>query len=76
IGYARAWTSVRSMPDRAPAILARADDYAMGRAVGGVHYSSDLEAGHVVGTLVAERLSADPRSAARIVAARTELSAH
>lgn len=76
IGYAMAWTLVRLMPDRAPAILARADDYAMSRAVCGVHYLSDLEAGHVVGTLIAERLLADPRLAARIAAARTELSAH
>ena len=64
------------LPDQAPAILARAHDYALSREICGVHFRSDTDASHVVGTLVAARMLADPRLAARIAAARTELAAH
>lgn len=73
LGYSVGWTLAQLMPDRAPAILARADDYALSRQICGVHFPSDTEASHVIGTIVAERLWADPRLAERIAAARAEL---
>ena len=75
LGYSVGWTLAQLMPDKAPKILARAQDYALSREICGVHYPSDTEASHVIGTLAAAALFADPRLAARIAAARVELSA-
>ncbi len=71
VGYALA----QLMPNKGPAILARAADYALSRELCGVHFHSDTQASQVVGTLVAAKLLADPRFAARITAARAELVA-
>ncbi len=73
LGYATGFILARLIPDRAPAILARAADYALSREYCGSHFSSDTAASHVIGTLVAEHLLADPRLATRIAAARAEL---
>jgi acid phosphatase (class A) len=73
LGYSVGWALAQLMPDKAPAILARAQDYALSREICGVHFPSDTEASHVIGTLVAVRLFADPRLAPRIAAARAEL---
>lgn len=75
LGYSVGWTLAQLVPERAPAILARAQDYAQSRLICGVHFPSDTEASHVVATWVAARLLADPRLAARIAAARAELRA-
>lgn len=76
LGYSVGWTLGQLLPGKAPAILSRAADYAMSREVCGVHFASDTEASHVIGTLVAARLFADPRLAGLIAAARSELSAN
>lgn len=73
IGFALSWALARLVPARTPALLARADDYAMSRAICGVHYLTDLSASQVVGTLVADRLLVDSRLAGRVAAARQEL---
>ena len=73
LGYSVGWTLAQLMPDKATAILAKAGDYALSREICGVHFSSDAEASHVVGTYVAATILADPRMASRIVAARAEL---
>jgi len=73
-GYSVGWALTMLLPARAPQVLARAQDYALSREICGNHFHSDTEASRVIGTMVAERLFADPRLAARIAAARTELS--
>ena len=74
-GYSTGWALARLMPERAPQILARAKDYAFSREVCGVHFHIDTEASHVIGTVVAERMLADPRLAKTVREARRELSA-
>jgi acid phosphatase (class A) len=76
LGYSVSWVLARLVPEMAPAVLARAQDYALSRELCGQHFPADTEASHVLGTIVAERLLADPRLADRIAAARTELAAH
>jgi acid phosphatase (class A) len=68
------WALARLMPDRAPAIVARAQDYAISREICGVHFPSDLEASHGVAVMIADRLLADPRLADQVAAARRELA--
>lgn len=71
--YSTGWALARLMPDRATPILQRADDYAFGREVCGVHFHIDTEASRVIGTVVAERMLADPRLAETVREARREL---
>jgi acid phosphatase (class A) len=73
-GYSVGWALALLLPSRAPQALARADDYALSREICGVHFHADTEASRVLGTVVAERLFADPRLAPQIAAARRELS--
>ena len=63
------------MPGNAQVILAHASDYVESRLVCGVHYRSDLEAGHVLGTALVARLMTKPAFAAEVEAARAELTA-
>lgn len=73
-GWSMAWVLADLMPDRAPAIFARAADYGYSRQICAAHFPSDIEAGHVLGVLAARVLLADPRLAAEIAAARAELA--
>ena len=73
-GYSTGWALVRLMPSRSSQILARAADYAFSREVCGVHFHADTEASRVVGTLVAERMLADPRLRTLVAKARAELA--
>jgi len=75
-GYSTAWVLARLIPERAPQILSRADDYALSREICGSHFHADTEASHVIGTVVADRLLADPRLASAVAAARQELDGH
>jgi acid phosphatase (class A) len=75
LGYSVGFALAALAPDRAPAVLARATDYALSRQYCGQHFPSDTEASHVLGTLVADRLLARPEMASRIAAARAELTA-
>ncbi len=74
LGWSVGFALAQLMPDRAPAILARAQDYARNREVCGVHFASDTEASHVIGTLTATTLLADPRLEGLVDAARDELA--
>jgi membrane-associated phospholipid phosphatase len=74
-GYAVGVVLADLVPARAAAILARAQDYAFSRLVCGLHYRSDLAAGEVLGTVVAEDILHDPRMQADLSAARAELAA-
>ncbi len=73
LGYSVGWVLARLMPEFAHVILARAQDYARSRQLCGAHFPSDTEASHVLATVVAERLLADPRLASQLAAARAEL---
>ena len=75
IGWTLAFVLAELMPERAPAILERASDYAYSREICGDHFPSDVEASHALAALVASRLLADPRVADKIEAARAELKA-
>ncbi len=63
------------MPGNAQVILAHTTDYVESRLVCGVHYRSDLEAGHVLGTALVAKLMTKPAFAAEVEAARAELTA-
>lgn len=63
------------VPERRAQIFARADEYAHNREVGGVHYPSDVSAGHLAGTVLAAALFAQPRFVADELAATSELRA-
>jgi len=75
LSYSVGWTLAQLLPDRAPAILDRASDYALSREICGEHFASDTEASHVAGTLAAWMLLHDPRLSGLVEAARAELTA-
>lgn len=75
-GWSVGWTLARLIPERAPQILARAQDFALSRELCGVHFASDLEASHAAATAAVEQLLIDPRLAPQVAAARAELAAH
>ncbi len=75
MGYAMAAILARLVPSKAPAILARAADYAHSRLVCEVHFPGDLVAGQAFGMLIAERLMEQPAFQAQFKAAATELKA-
>lgn len=61
------------VPGRRDAIFARADRFAWNRVVNGVHYPTDVTAGAVAGTLIAQRLQTDAAFRADFAAAQGEL---
>lgn len=75
LSYSTGFVLARLLPGRAQVVLDRAADYAESRRVCGVHYPSDTEASHVLGTYVAGQLMANPTFAAQFDAARAELKA-
>jgi acid phosphatase (class A) len=61
------------VPERRRQIFARADEYAHNREVGGVHYPSDVAAGHLAGTALAQLLFQSPQFVTDETAATAEL---
>jgi acid phosphatase (class A) len=61
------------VPERRAQTLARADEYTHNREVGGVHYPSDVAAGHLAGTALAQQLFNSPRFVEDEAAAGDEL---
>jgi acid phosphatase (class A) len=61
------------VPEKRADIMARAADYAHNRVVGGIHFPSDVEAGQIVGTVIAARLQTQDDFNAAFAAARDEL---
>lgn len=61
------------VPERRRQIFARADEYAHNREVAGVHYPSDVAAGHLAGTALAAALFQSPRFLADEAAAAAQL---
>ncbi|WP_087687496.1 phosphatase PAP2 family protein [Pandoraea sp. PE-S2R-1] len=58
--YLSAVVLAEIVPEKRAEIFARAQAYAQGRALGGVHYVSDVEAGKVSGTVIAAAMLANP----------------
>lgn len=50
----------RIYPDRAVALMKRADEVALNRVIGGVHHPSDIEAGKKMGDVLGKSLIANP----------------
>ncbi len=73
IGWAWALALAEIAPDRVDAVLARGLAYGQSRVVCGVHWTSDIEAGRVIGASVVSRLHADPVFAAQMAGARKEI---
>lgn len=69
-----AWALVLSelAPDRAEAILTRGLAYGDSRAICGVHYVSDVEAGRLMGAALVARLKAEPAFQRDLERARAE----
>ncbi len=61
------------VPERRAQIFARADEYAHNREEAGVHYPSDVAAGHLAGTVLAAEFFDSPRFLADEAAATVEL---
>jgi acid phosphatase (class A) len=59
-------------PERRDAIMARAYQIGDDRVLGGVHFPSDVAAGHVIGFAVAEELLANPQFQADLQKAKQE----
>ena len=75
MAYAASAVLANLMPGNAQVILAHATDYAESRLYCGVHYRSDLEAGHVLGVALVQVLMTKPAFKAELEAARAELTA-
>lgn len=75
LGYTSGYILAQLLPGRAAEINNRAAQYAISREICGVHFPSDIDASHALGTLVAVKLMANPAFRAKFDAARTELAA-
>lgn len=73
MGYSMAVVLGAMLPDKAPELMMRAKAYAENRLTCGVHYRSDIVAGQVLGTVVAEELLADPEFRRDFEAAKAEV---
>ena len=75
LGWAWSLVLAELAPDRADQILRRGLAYGESRAVCGVHYPSDVEAGRIVGATIVTRLKADPAFQADFARAKQEFDA-
>ena len=75
LSYSEGYILAALMPEKAQAILGRAQEYAYSRVVCGAHYASDVEASHVFGTELAMMMLQQPGFAADFHAAQAELKA-
>jgi acid phosphatase (class A) len=75
MGYAMAVVLARLAPEKAQAIMARAEDYAENRLVCSMHYRRDIVAGEVLGTAVAAEMMTVQGFRDEFDAARAELVA-
>ena len=73
IAYMDAALLAQMLPERHDALFERAADFAHNRLVCGVHYPSDVEAGKILGTVLAALLQREPSLSAELAAASSEL---
>ena len=74
LGWAWSLVLAELAPDRADQILRRGLAYGESRAICGVHYASDVEAGRIVGAALFAALKADPAFQTDFETARRELA--
>ena len=74
MGYSMAAILARLAPSKAPAIMARAADYAQSRLVCEVHFPGDVTAGQAFGMIIAERLMEQATFRVQFETARVELT--
>jgi acid phosphatase (class A) len=72
-GYTTAVLLANMLPEKRATIFARADVYAEHRIVMGAHFPSDVDAGHLAGTVIAAEIMEDPSWKPDYEAARLEL---
>jgi acid phosphatase (class A) len=75
-GWTVAMILARVAPDRTEALMARAQEYEESRLVCGMHFPSDVEAGHEVAIAVVAHLDAANEFQADLNKARKEHTAH
>ncbi|WP_047464668.1 phosphatase PAP2 family protein [Rhizobium rhizogenes] len=63
------------VPEKKAAIMTRAWEYGHNRIVGGIHYATDIEAGRIAGTVIAQTITTHEDYKAEYEAAREELRA-
>jgi acid phosphatase (class A) len=71
--YVAAILLVNMVPEKAPAIFARAADWGHNRVVSGVHYPSDVEAGRISGSVIVNVLLHDAAFMADFAKAKAEV---
>ena len=74
-GYVMAFLLSDMVPERRAQLMARAQQFAQQRAVCGVHFPSDLEAGRIGAEWLTQKFLASPDYQAASVEARRELRA-
>ncbi|HVW69840.1 MAG TPA: phosphatase PAP2 family protein [Steroidobacteraceae bacterium] len=75
-GWTVAMILARVAPDRAETLMGRAEEFEISRLVCGVHFPTDVEAGHSVAIAVVSHLDASKAFQADLARARQERSAH
>ncbi|PST21019.1 phosphatase [Rhizobium sp. JAB6] len=63
------------VPEKRAAIMARAWEYGHNRVVGGIHYASDIEAGRIAGTVIAQTIMTHDDYKTEYEGAKAELRA-
>jgi len=63
------------VPEKRAELMARGWEYANNRVIGGIHFRSDIEAGRIAGSLIAEAIWSQPDFTAEYDAAKAELRA-
>lgn len=63
------------VPEKRPVIMARAWEYGHNRIVGGIHYATDIEAGRIAGTVIAETIMTHDDYKSEYEGAKAELRA-
>ncbi|MEA2991505.1 MAG: acid phosphatase [Alphaproteobacteria bacterium] len=61
------------LPEKRAQIMARAWEYGHNRPVGGIHFASDIEMGHITGAVIAQTISTHPDFKTEFEAAKAEL---
>jgi acid phosphatase (class A) len=74
IGWSWALVLTELTPTRADALLQRGRAFSQSRVICGVHWQSDIEAGHMVGSATVARLHANPVFRAQMAVARDEIA--
>ncbi len=71
-GWAVAMILARVAPERSEVLMARAEEYAQSRLICGVHFPTDVEAGHTIAAAVVSRLDGSADFQADLARARAE----